>query len=383
MRVLIAGAGPGGLALAQRLGRAGVTATVLERDAAVDARAQGYRLTVNADGGGALRECLPPELFALFRATSGRPDGGRVVMYGSDFAERSVRTAAPAHPYTSVDRLTLRRVLLTGLRPRFGAAVTGFARTDRGVRARLADGTEVAGDLLVAADGAGSALRRALLPGAALTDLGVRCVWGRTDLAAVPEIADEPAWSNRVSAFTGPGGRTLVAGAWRPATAPEAAAAAVPGACLPPVAPYVMWALMVPGAEPLPGDLHAYVRAAVAGWDGRLRTLVARGGGCFTVPIRVALPVPPWRPGRVTLLGDAIHAMTPAGGTGANTALRDAALLGGLLDDAVRGGGGVVGAVAAYEERMRAYGFAAVARSRAYGADRGGPRAAEPEEARP
>jgi 2-polyprenyl-6-methoxyphenol hydroxylase-like FAD-dependent oxidoreductase len=60
---------------------------------------------------------------------------------------------------------------------------------------------------------------------------------------------------------------------------------------------------------------------------------------------------------RVTLIGDAVHAMTPAGGVGANTALRDAALLGRLLGAA---GGWREGLTAEYEREMRLYASANV-----------------------
>src|SRR5215472_3481013 len=36
--------------------------------------------------------------------------------------------------------------------------------------------------------------------------------------------------------------------------------------------------------------------------------------------LRAAQPVQPWRTGNMTLLGDAIHTMTPCRGEGANTA---------------------------------------------------------------
>jgi 2-polyprenyl-6-methoxyphenol hydroxylase-like FAD-dependent oxidoreductase len=71
--------------------------------------------------------------------------------------------------------------------------------------------------------------------------------------------------------------------------------------------------------------------------------------------------VPEWKnKPRVTLIGDAVHSMTPAGGIGANTAVRDSELLGRLLAEA---GGYKEGVTAAYEKEMRVYGSEAVAHS--------------------
>jgi 2-polyprenyl-6-methoxyphenol hydroxylase-like FAD-dependent oxidoreductase len=83
----------------------------------------------------------------------------------------------------------------------------------------------------------------------------------------------------------------------------------------------------------------------------------------FALSIRAALPVDPWPTTRITLLGDSIHATTPAGGTGANVALRDAALLTEQLTAVDRGRADLLDAIGGYEEQMRAYGFAASTRS--------------------
>jgi 2-polyprenyl-6-methoxyphenol hydroxylase-like FAD-dependent oxidoreductase len=81
----------------------------------------------------------------------------------------------------------------------------------------------------------------------------------------------------------------------------------------------------------------------------------------FAIRIRTSPAVPAWPPSRVTVLGDAIHAMSPARGSGANTALQGAALLGQVL---TTDGSDVVAAIGEYERRMREYGYAAVAASR-------------------
>jgi 2-polyprenyl-6-methoxyphenol hydroxylase-like FAD-dependent oxidoreductase len=72
------------------------------------------------------------------------------------------------------------------------------------------------------------------------------------------------------------------------------------------------------------------------------------------------VPVDAWQPSAVTRIGDAVHAMSPALGIGANTALRDAQVLGAELLAAASGDKTLILAVGDYEDAMRAYGFDAV-----------------------
>jgi 2-polyprenyl-6-methoxyphenol hydroxylase-like FAD-dependent oxidoreductase len=102
--------------------------------------------------------------------------------------------------------------------------------------------------------------------------------------------------------------------------------------------------------------------AAIRSWHPDLRALLAQASieETFFIRVRSSQRVPAWTAGRVTLLGDAIHAMSPARGSGANTALLDAANLCAALTE----GGDLVAAIGTYEKRMREYGFAAVDASR-------------------
>ncbi|MDP8969295.1 MAG: FAD-dependent monooxygenase [Actinomycetota bacterium] len=65
--------------------------------------------------------------------------------------------------------------------------------------------------------------------------------------------------------------------------------------------------------------------------------------------MRSSVPVEPWPASTVTLLGDAIHSMPPTGGMGANTALRDAALLSRSLASVASGEVPLLQAVGDYE----------------------------------
>jgi 2-polyprenyl-6-methoxyphenol hydroxylase-like FAD-dependent oxidoreductase len=103
----------------------------------------------------------------------------------------------------------------------------------------------------------------------------------------------------------------------------------------------------------------------MAGWHADLHRILVETDpatiGAFS--FFSAMPVEPWPSGNITLLGDAIHNMTPAGGVGANTALRDAALLCRSLTAVDRGELELLQAIHDYERKMLDYGFAAVRKS--------------------
>src|SRR3954447_24531131 len=71
-RVLIIGAGTGGMCLAQGLQRAGIDVTVFERDRTRTDGLHSYRVGIDPDGSRALHACLPPDLYDTFVATCGR-----------------------------------------------------------------------------------------------------------------------------------------------------------------------------------------------------------------------------------------------------------------------------------------------------------------------
>jgi 2-polyprenyl-6-methoxyphenol hydroxylase-like FAD-dependent oxidoreductase len=378
MKVAVVGAGLGGLCLAQGLQRAEIDVVVCERDASLDARRQGYRLHLDARAGLALRACLPDDLFELFRAVCGQP-GRQMTVVNDRLRVRHEVAGDPARDpdavetlSTSIDRQTLREVLAARLGDalRFGAELTSLEADGDRVRLQLAHGAELEVDVLVGADGVGSAVRREHLPHAEVVDTGARVVYGKTLLDdEVLSLVPEPLHAG-FTAIVGKG-VGVAAGLVQYRERPEAAARRLaPDLSLTPRGDYLMWAVsaqerVLPATELAPAELHTLAAAAIRGFHPDVRELVARAvvDETFLVRIRTSKPVPAWSPSRVTVLGDAIHAMSPARGSGANTALQDAALLCRLLAGAEDGD--PVSAIAAYEEQMRDYGFAAVLASQA------------------
>ncbi|MFF4159995.1 FAD-dependent oxidoreductase [Streptomyces sp. NPDC001678] len=365
MRVIVIGAGLGGLCLAQGLRRAGVDVVVYERDPGVTARFQGFRIGLAEQGLAALRGCLPGELHPLVEATLGDLTGpARAV----DPWLRPL-SEQPTAGVTAADRHVLRHILLAGLGDalRFGKELTAYhVRSDGRVDARFADGTGDTADLLVGADGINSAVRARLAPSVRPEDTGVRFVIGRTPLT--DRFAGlVPGFGTRVVAQD----VSMLLGLMRFRRSPgEAAAELAPGLSLPATADYLRWAMLLPpghAPEPAPGRDGAQqtVLARTEGWHPELRAVVeaADPDNSTLLSIRVVRPGPRWPLGPVTLLGDAIHATSPSGGNGANTALRDADLLRSLLLDAHAGRRTLPDAVDAYERRMLRYGAEAVEHS--------------------
>lgn len=166
MRVLIIGAGTGGLCLAHGLKKAGVDVALFERDRTPRGMLIGYRVGISPDGSKALHSCLPPDVFTEFARTTARPVR-RINMRTEKYGELLVADLPPAVDETrsdkSVSRIAMRTALLNGLDDvvRFDKTFTHFSRNDDGsVTAFFEDGTSETGDVLVGADGAQSRVRR-------------------------------------------------------------------------------------------------------------------------------------------------------------------------------------------------------------------------------
>ena len=380
MHIVIIGAGLGGLCLAQGLQRRGVSFDVYERDAAPDSRPQGFRIKIDQTGQQALEECLPPALNDLFRQTCAIPVNG-VNLIGPSLepvSERWVaswqRAGGDDAPVGRVedlnaDRLAMRRVLLEGIEAHvhFGCAFAGYERSGGVLRARFEDGSAVEGDVLVAADGVNSTVRAMRLPGVVPLDTGSTCIYGKTLFAADIASRIAPLFHARTSVAFGDRLAVIV----DPMKfGPSSSASLLP------VGDYLYWAMIGPndrlnpdGAAALSSDprnrAHAIVLHCAAGWHPGFRALfeLALPSDVAMLPIRTMAAPPAWQTDGVTMLGDAIHVMSPAGGLGANTALHDAATLAQALGAASADRTSVMAAVAAYEAAMRDYAREAIQQS--------------------
>jgi 2-polyprenyl-6-methoxyphenol hydroxylase-like FAD-dependent oxidoreductase len=395
IKVIIIGAGTGGLCLAHGLKRAGIDVSVYERDRTRVDGLQGYRVGINDQGVAALKACLPPELFATFLATCARTPSHFNVLTEHLTELLSVPIDDDGlSGGKSVSRMTLRQVLLTGLddHVHFDKRFTAYEQhADGSVTAHFADGTHATADLMVGADGARSKVRRQLLPHAQLENTGIVSIAAKVPMSEVSRALLPPKVLDGITLINAPKGFGAILHVmefpWGAHGLKEGIGssdaellAQWPGLLFDNSRDYLMWGVW--GAlRNLPANpkslgqpaLLALATEMTDGWHPDLRALIRASdpSTTFTVDVRTSVPVGAWPTTNVTVLGDAIHLMTPGRGVGANTALRDAALLAARLGDAQEGKLSGHDAVAGYEAEMRRYGFHAVAESRKQFDDRG------------
>ncbi|MDR7277216.1 FAD-dependent oxidoreductase [Catenuloplanes atrovinosus] len=339
MRVMIIGAGMGGLVLAHALHRADIDVTVHDRD--TDAATGGYRLALDGRACAILRRHLTPEHYQALQASSMPSETN----HGLTFADHRLRALSVAtwdstEEALLIGRVPLRRLLAEGLgeRVRFTSAfVRHEIRADGSVVAHFADGSSEVADVLVGADGAGSRVAAALAGRATSASFGFGGLAARTPLDAatqrrLPKIVDGGA----VLAI-GPDGAGIFMTRHDAATR----AAVDPAAChrIAPIteAPALIWSLIALDAV-MPPEATRALRGpalielalrALRGWPRDLRAIVAAADpdSAAYYPFNAADPdteLTPWPAGPVTALGDAVHAMPPTAGRAASTAIRDA-----------------------------------------------------------
>ena len=390
-RVIVIGADTGGLALAHGLRRAGVDVQVFERDALRTEGLHGYRVGIDPDGSRALHALLPPELYETFVATCARAPRW-FSMLTEDLHEVLALEipvqADPVESEKSVSRMTLRQVLMTGLEDviTFGKEFTHFEQhTDGTVTAHFADGSSATGDILVGADGAGSRVRKHYLPQARQEDTGIIAIAGKLPITAESASLLPPRVFQGISMVQAPKGYSCIlhvmefkwdrSGKIKSGMGDNDAELIKvwPGLQFDNTRDYINWGFSAT-ADKFPADvmdrrgddLARLVAEMTPNWHPNLRRLfeLTDPSTCFPVNIKTSVPVDPWPATNVTLIGDAIHTMTPGRGVGANTALRDAVLLCARIMDVAADRFGLTEAVAQYEAKMIKYGFDAVLKSR-------------------
>jgi 2-polyprenyl-6-methoxyphenol hydroxylase-like FAD-dependent oxidoreductase len=189
--VAIIGGGMGGLCLANGLKKAGISVAVYERDPSPDARPQGYRIHIDPQGSTALHACLPQPLWDLFQSTGGEFSRGFSIVTQQLGELLNLARSQASGPedtiarHRSISRITLRRILLAGLKDevQFNKRSLRYEETpDGAVRAHFEDGSSAEADLLVAADGVHSGVRKQYLPHAEPIDTGVVGIGGTLPL---------------------------------------------------------------------------------------------------------------------------------------------------------------------------------------------------------
>ncbi|KAI1757505.1 hypothetical protein F4782DRAFT_478826 [Xylaria castorea] len=383
--ILISGAGVSSLLLGRALSSASIPFRIFEKDESIIFRAQGYRLRLSAEGLDAIEAVLGPDGFpefwdacgktggvgfsAINAITGEKPADDTAIPDNGEKKDGEVAESAPKiirEALTSRDgkvigisRGDMRKVFMKGCEPfiDWGHQVMGYESTASGVRAIFADGSKsIEGEMLIGGEGLYSRVAEQLSGGKLkVYDTGARGIHGQAPSTAFKGLG-EGVW--RGIDDSRPNGKVFIITNVRPGDMDDPnvefgwTMGAMPGVIQPPNEDYT-----------ITGEVAANIAKSITKeWHPRLKPLIDQmienEAAFWKITCSNPTGVPEWENDpRITVIGDSAHSMTPAGGIGANTAVRDSALLGRLLAES---GGYSDGVTAAYEKEMRVYASEAV-----------------------
>ena len=361
--VIILGAGIAGLAFAQALQtHSDIPFIIMERDNGFKQRSQGYRVSLGGKAVNDTRAVMSPELFDRLCGSCPEPPtdengqrkmGSWLNAVTGEELKNPWTLKAPQVPKgtivsLSADRTVLRDVLVRGIEHKIQYSKEfvnyDIAEDGNSVIVHFQDGTSTEGSLLVAADGARSRARRQLLgdvEAAQLLDTELRIVYGRTLLTKELEAQlNEKVLVSGTSILKDdegaayPTGLVLEALRFKKNQYREE---------LP--HDYMFWALCArqPRFAGTEFQHMSHEQAAAlskeitANWHPSIRPLFEMQSNESATAIRIGTVKPdlPYMgnksKGRVTLIGDAAHAMSPSAGKGACNAIKDGEVLARML----------------------------------------------------
>lgn len=331
MRVIVAGCGIGGAALALALHRFNIDCVVLEQarkleevGAGVQLSPNGVAVLKNLGVHAALAEVAfqPKEL--LYRDWQ----NGEVLMRSPLMPQINAHFGAPYYHAHRADLLTVLTGALDPKRVLLGCRITSVEQKGDRVLAHLEDGSAEEGDVLIGADGIHSVIRGQLFKADAPQSSGCVAWRGMVDAHDARHLGIEPSahvWmgpGHSVVTYYVSGGRKInwIAIGSSPANRKES------------------WSATATVGE---------VLDEYEGWHDEVRELVKLTRKPFVTALYDRAPLKTWVSGRIALMGDAAHAMLPYHAQGAVQSMEDAWVLARLLD---LSGGGVEAALAKYQD---------------------------------
>ncbi|KAL3418231.1 FAD binding domain-containing protein [Phlyctema vagabunda] len=356
--VLIIGAGVVGLVLAQSLKKEGIPFLIFDRDAHIDARGHGWGITIHW-ALAALEQCLSPSLFSRLASTQvdpeqGRNDTGQFLFLNLANAEPVFQI--PPSKRLRINREKFRKLLLEGIHVQWNKSVSSFCTSAEGVSVKFQDGGEVSGRLLIGADGATSKLRRTLNPTTgALNQLPIRFL-GVTVKLSPTDI--KPLRDLDPLLFQGCHPETGTYMWYSTLDTPEVNGSSGDGEYYS-AQLNISWLVKVPEDE-VPTSNAAKlqkIKSLTSGFEKNLKKAIDDiPEGTEIIEITLAdWPCLEWpnHEAKVTLIGDAAHAMTMYRGEAANHGITDARHLHDHLLKLYRGEVSLEHAIQGFEEEMR------------------------------